>query len=198
MSRDLERVWKHLSEHGWLLLSDPELPSVSGMVAREPVRGSWWSHPRAHAIYAVSQDLSHHQDVLVAKLVSRKVTFLHRDLWRPFLSVARSREPWQMKGLPVGARSLLRRVESDGVIEPEAGRSLPKKSVDALEYRLLAHVEQVHTESGAHARLLESWDRWRRRARHKGRALTPASARRRLEEAVQSASAGVPLRLPWL
>src|ERR1700681_4423049 len=43
--------WARLKNDGLLLKSDPRLPSVAGLVAGEAIRGSWWAHPAAHAIF---------------------------------------------------------------------------------------------------------------------------------------------------
>src|SRR5436190_663697 len=88
-----------LERYKLLLASDAALPSVATIVAGEPVRGSWWAHPKSHAIFAALGALSRHRDALVVPLIARKVTFVHRDLWPALLAVALPREPWQTRGL---------------------------------------------------------------------------------------------------
>ena len=61
-----------------LLLQDKKLPSVVGMVTGEAVSGSWWSHPRAHEIFRKLEELD---DVISAKLIAGKVTYVSRKLW---------------------------------------------------------------------------------------------------------------------
>src|SRR5262245_38305289 len=92
---------------GLLLLQDTALPSVATMVAQEVVRGSWWRHPAGKAIFAAATALEDHPDVLVAKLVAGKVTFVHRRLWSALIAVGRAREAWQLAGLEPAARDLL-------------------------------------------------------------------------------------------
>ena len=58
------------------------------LVAGEPVRGSWWGHPKGHDIFAACQHLLQHPDATTAKLVSGKVTYVHRELWPSLLAVA--------------------------------------------------------------------------------------------------------------
>jgi len=88
-----------------------------------PVPGSWWGHPLGQKIYHVSQQLSAHRDVLETKLVSGKVTFVHRILWPALLGVATAREPWQLQRLSGGT---LERVRNRvGRIE---GRELKRES----------------------------------------------------------------------
>ena len=48
-SATFEQALERLEEHGLLLLQDKTLPSLVGLIAGEPVSGSWWGHPRAHA-----------------------------------------------------------------------------------------------------------------------------------------------------
>lgn len=68
-----------------------------------------------------------------------------------------------------------------------------------LEARLLAHAEQVHTESGKHARLIETWPVWAARAGFRARAGDPVAARRLLEQRladINKKSKGLG-KLPW-
>jgi hypothetical protein len=101
-----------LERQGLLLVTDPVLPSVAGIVAREPVRGSWWSHPKSHEIFSLLERLDAGGGVLLVKLVSGKQTFVDKTLWRDFFSVATAKATWQTRGLSPTDRSLLRRVET--------------------------------------------------------------------------------------
>ena len=199
------KAWSLLSRHGLLLVSDADLPSVAGLVAGEPVRGSWWSHPRSHEIFAISEAFSDHPDVLVTKLLAGKVTFVHRKLWPALLAVALPGSTWQMRALPAAARTLLRKVTRQGSVElaPAArGKShstLPQReAARALERRLLVHSREVHTESGSHARILESWQHWMKRMDVRRPDMTMETGRSVLEQAVVSLSGAQPfdIRLP--
>jgi hypothetical protein len=157
-----KRVLREIEKQGILLVTDPVLPSVTGIVAGEPVSGSWWSHPRAHEIYAVLTSLEEDLGVLLVKLVSKKETFVHRSLWPQLFAVATSRDDWQTARLSARARALLEKVESYGAIRlDELGRGFDRKALSRaareLEEKLLVHGDQVHTEKGAHAKLLSSW-----------------------------------------
>lgn len=57
------------------------VPSLAEAIAGDPIRGSWWSHPRADEIFQLSRAVRGHPDVLVCGLVRGKVTFVHRRLW---------------------------------------------------------------------------------------------------------------------
>jgi hypothetical protein len=68
------------------------VPSLAEVIAGEPVRGSWWSHPKSREIFAVTRSVRDSEDVLVCRLVKGKVTFVHRRLW-PALVRAAGRFP---------------------------------------------------------------------------------------------------------
>ena len=187
----LGQVLEELKAHGILLTTDPKLPSVCAMVAGEPVRGSWWAHPRSHAMFRVLTELAAHPDVLVAKLVSGKDTFIHRTLWPAVLAIGMAKEKWQVQGLEEKARALLAEVEKKGEVEASGKAAL------RLEQALLVHGDKVHTEAGSHAKILMSWRRWAKRARVKSGDLTEAKAS--LEKSVEylNRSYGGRGRLPW-
>ncbi len=142
----LGRVRTELEKHGLLLVTDSLLPSVGGIVAGEPIKGSWWSHPKAQAIYAVVEKLDDDEDVLLTTLVLNKQTFVHARFWRDLLSVAMARDRWQMDGLSKDDRTLLQRVESQGQIRASRTKT-------ELPSRLLVHAKNIHTETGAHAKV---------------------------------------------
>jgi hypothetical protein len=57
------------------------VPSLAEAIAGEPIRGSWWAHPKGRAIFRAAEALSESDAVLVCKLVADKVTYVHRRLW---------------------------------------------------------------------------------------------------------------------
>jgi hypothetical protein len=65
-------------------------PCLAGVIAGEPIRGSWWAHPMGRQIFAIFQVVSQSPDVLVCRLVNRKVTFVHRRLWPALARLADS------------------------------------------------------------------------------------------------------------
>lgn len=78
-----------LVEHGMLLESARgPLPNVAEMIAGEPISGSWWSHPRSHAIFAEINDLADSPDVVRMRLVNGKVTLVHRRVWPALVRLA--------------------------------------------------------------------------------------------------------------
>ncbi len=195
-SADFKHAQAALKNFGLLLMTDPLLPSVAGLVAREPVRGSWWAHPQSHAIYAVLMKLEQDPAVLTTKLISSKVTFIHRALWPALLGVACAREPWQLKALSKDARALLAEANRRGEMRADG---VPGLVVRELENALLVHAEEFHTETGAHGKRLQTWERWAERARFTAVPLPPDEGRAALEAAVERLNrefqaAG---RLPW-
>jgi hypothetical protein len=84
----------YVEHHGVVLASARgPLPSVAEAVAGEPVAGRWWSHPRAHAIFAALSAVHDDPDVLACRLVRGKLTFVHRRLWPALARMAPSLDP---------------------------------------------------------------------------------------------------------
>jgi hypothetical protein len=82
-----------IRKHGVVLESARgPVPSLAEVIVGEPVRGSWWSHPKSHEIFAVTQAIRDSEDVLVGRLIKGKITFVHRRLW-PALVRAAGRLP---------------------------------------------------------------------------------------------------------
>jgi len=185
----LELMLARLREHGLLLQQDKRLPDIASAVAGEPIRGSWWAHPRSHAIFDCLSELEQHPDTLITKLVAGKVTFIHRRLWPAVLAIGVAREPWQFAGLAAGARDLYSAVEQQGILMA-AGRTAKE-----LERRLLIHSAQVHTDAGHHELRLERWELWAERAGAAG-TLTAQEGRLQIEAAVL-AIGGPAAQLPW-
>src|SRR5207247_1545232 len=145
MAKPTARVLDILSQSGLLLKQDKCLPNVVTLVTGESLSTSWWSHPKGRLIFAVLSELSDHPDVLFTKLLYRKVTLVHRRLWPALLAVASAGEPWQKRGLLPAARALLTSVTESNTAVRGSGQA-----VKELEFRLLIHGDQVHTESGHH------------------------------------------------
>ena len=184
---------RRLKKHGLILESDRNFPNVVMLITCEIPHGSWWKHPRGHEIYAALEALANHPDVLFTKLLSGKVTLVHRRLWPHILTIGTSRESWQTDGLIAPARKLLREVEAEGVMLATG------KTPGELDRRLLVHASQVHTETGIHRKQLETWKRWRRRA-FPGKKMSLERAKLELEKTVASLNDvyGARVRLPWV
>ena len=198
-----DRVLKELTNEGFLHVSGDEIPNIRELLTGNRSRGSWWADPAAQKIFAVTQELEDHADVTITKLISRKVTFVHRKLWTRLLAVASARDHWQLEGLSKPAQLLLKEIDNQGALFTNNIPSLSGPRIgDAareLELRLLIHSNQFHTETGAHAKQLETWESWAKRVNLKSRQLSSAQARaffeKRLKEINEMYSGHG--RLPW-
>jgi hypothetical protein len=184
------RVLSQLKKFGLLLESDPKLPSVATIITGSPLHSSWWSHPLAQTIFDVNGQLDDHPDVLVTKLIASKVTFVHKKLWPEILAIGMARERWQTEALSESDHALLEMIEATGhlqtdkIILPSTKASMKLKPGDAvreLERKLLVHAAQVHTASGAHAKLLETWEHWARRISFTAVSLSVDEAKKKIE-----------------
>jgi hypothetical protein len=179
------RALEHLRTHGLLLLQDREAASLAAMIAGEPVAGSWWGHPRGNEIFLVANALDDHPEVITAKLVGSKVTFVHRDLWPALNAVARGGGDWQ-SGLSREALVIGERIAAGERVR--AGGAAARE----LESRLLCGSRQVHTDGGKHVLELVPWS-----LLIGAEFLADlAAARAALESA--AAAIGAPDRLPWI
>jgi len=84
------RVVEWIEKQGVVLLSAKgPVASLAEVIAGEPIRGSWWGHPKGKAIFAAATIAAESPDVLVCKLVDRKTTFVHRRLWPALVALAK-------------------------------------------------------------------------------------------------------------
>ena len=87
------RALAFIRKHGVVLESARgPVPSLAEVIAGEPLRGGWRSHPKSHEIFAVTRAVRERADVLVCRLIKGKITFVHRRLW-PALVRAAGRLP---------------------------------------------------------------------------------------------------------
>lgn len=200
----LAQAW--LEDYGLLLVADARLPSVTTLVTGERIRGSWWGHPESHAIFAVVEEMEGYEKALQTKLVSGKVTFVHRRLWPALAGAGSARDPWQLDGLSTAEEQLLQAVgEAGWVRTDELDRRAPldlgtvREAAKRLETRLLVVSREIHTETGAHARVLESWEAWGRRIGFTEPRKTAREGRRELESALARLNREFEAdgRLPW-
>jgi hypothetical protein len=201
-SPEFQRAWEALQARGLLLESDALLPSVASLVAGVPIKGSWWGHPQGKAIFAVIVELAAHRDAVAVKLVSGKVTWVHRKLWPALLAVARCGEAWQVGGVALPVRAVLSAVRKAGSLAAEdlpGSSMLRKKAVKELEARLLVHAEEIHTETGAHSKIIETWDRWAERVGAPQKRVAADKARARFDAIVRGLDEefGAAATLPW-
>jgi hypothetical protein len=201
----LRRALLNLRRYGFLLEWDTKLPSVATTVAGEPIRGSWWGHPKGHEIHFVAERTASNPDVIVTKLVSGKVTYVHRKLWSDIFAIGTARQDWQMNGLSRAAKKLLALVDKSGWIRTDKmdiERTLKGGVGDAareLESRLLVRSSEIHTERGKHAKKLETWKIWAKEAGFVRVNIDPELAKLQLEKilAALNRQFGAKNSLPW-
>jgi hypothetical protein len=154
-------------------------------------------------LFVTGEMLTDHPDVIVAKLLSGKVTFVHRELWNRVYPIGIAREEWQLQNLSPNAHALLKKLDKMGSIQTNTlGKEFapkPGQIARELELRLLLHAQQIHTESGAHAKALETWSVWAKRVGFKARSKNALAARAFLEKHVAEINDkhGASARLPW-
>ena len=64
------------------------LPNLAEWIAGEPIRGSWWTHPASHEIFAAIQQVRDSRSVVVTRVVNGKITLIHRRVWPALVRVA--------------------------------------------------------------------------------------------------------------
>ncbi|MBI3073896.1 MAG: RNA methyltransferase [Deltaproteobacteria bacterium] len=168
--------------------------SLVGEIVGGAVKGSWWGHPRGKDIYRIATALEASDEVLVAKLVDGKVTFVHKALW-PALYRVVSDNAWRERinaELSRAARQLWRRVEKVGEVRVDAlpgfssmaTRREIKCAQREIETRAVVQVGSAHTDRGNHIAVLRSWKRWApQRVRAAARRITLIDAEAELKKA---------------
>lgn len=154
-----------IKKNGFLLLSDNDQPAIVQYISGEKIKGSWWGHPLGNLMYNVSQDLADEKDILVIKLINKKVTYLHCDYWNELLTALIKNQDnnlKKVKNLKKLHLALLDKVEKIGTLKldknlftltpTELGKLATK-----LEENLLCYSTSEHTNSGKHVRILKSW-----------------------------------------
>jgi len=200
---DLGKVERELERIGLLLSHDPALPSFTALVTGTPFGGSWWGHPQAHEIYRLLGHFHRGAGALSAKLINGKVTFIHKRLWPSLLNAVRSRADWHRGDLSAEAQALLRAVLRHRSIRADKLRTLPASKrgavVRELEARLLVHSTDVHTETGAHQKMLRAWSQWCKDVNYSVERYPPARGREELALAARVLAEDVETaaKLPW-
>jgi hypothetical protein len=89
-----------VQEHGVVLESGRgPVPSLAETIAGEAIRGSWWRHPKADAIFRASRAVRDSPDVLVCRLLAGKVTYIHRRLWPAVVRLAEQIAPSRLNAI---------------------------------------------------------------------------------------------------
>ncbi|WP_423372913.1 hypothetical protein [Dyella acidisoli] len=92
-----DQAMAFIREHGIVLsAARGPVPRMAEVIAGEPIKGSWWAHPKSHQIFAIFQKLADSPDILVCRMIGGKVTFVHRRLWPALVRLADRFEPTQI------------------------------------------------------------------------------------------------------
>jgi hypothetical protein len=65
------------------------VPSLAEAIAGEPIHGSWWGHSKGKAIFWASRAVRDSDEILVCRLISKKITYVHRRLWPALVRLAK-------------------------------------------------------------------------------------------------------------
>jgi hypothetical protein len=85
----VDQALTFVRNHGVVLMSAKgPVPNLAEAIAGEPIKGSWWGHPKGKRIYAVLEKITESPEVLVCRLVNGKITFVHCRLWPALVRVA--------------------------------------------------------------------------------------------------------------
>lgn len=202
----MDDVLAALEGTGLLVESHRAFPSIVALAVAGPVEGTWWRHPLANDIHNLIEAVEHHPRVMTARLIDGRVTFIADTLWPVVHAVGVSREAWQLRGLSDLGSRLFAEVEERGETRTDVlavAWALPTRPVSEaareLERRLLVRGQSVHTERGAHAKVLKSWPSWAARIGYSPPLLAAEDARRLLEERIGAINArfGSTARAPW-
>lgn len=159
--------WLKQNKVATLTPVDAKVSSLVEALTGEKVKGSWWGHPRAHLIYNTYQHLVRDPNVLTMKLIKGKVTFIHQELWASMLSAVLN-QAWRQSArcqLSPLSEQILKLAEQEGTLictpsylSVDRSRKEIRKARVELERRALIISGDKHTDSGAHAPYLESWN----------------------------------------
>ena len=136
-------------KHGIVLMSARgPVPNLAHAIAGEPIRGSWWAHPKSQLIYKVTESVCDSKQVLVCRLVDGKVTFVHRRVWP---AVVRLADRFQKESL-AAIRQIHTASGRHVVEETPYPRWVPKEMVQAA--RRMSEAEAVAALGGTLVRHL--------------------------------------------
>jgi len=126
------------------------LAELAEAIAGEPIKGSWWSHPKGKLIFNVTSALEDAAGVLACKLAGR-VTFVDEALF-PALYRVVTDEAFVARA-PAKARAIAKRAARKPL-------KLTAEDKRALGNTCILHISSEHTDSGAHAMFARTWVSW--------------------------------------
>src|SRR5260370_954315 len=81
-------------KHGVVLqAAHGPVPTLVEAIAGEPIRKSWWGHPKGRHIFRVLAAVCDSDEVMICRLIGGKVTYVHRRLWPALARLAGELNP---------------------------------------------------------------------------------------------------------
>lgn len=198
--KEFARVMTELEAKRVLLEFDNFFPSIVNIIAKEPIKGSWWGHAKGKIIYNVANEVEDHSDVLKLKLVAGKSTYVHRLLWDALFSILTQPISRQVNSLSPGAKKLLSHLQKKACLRAdEIDQANVTAFIKELDLALLIRTESIHTDSGKHIKQMETWSHFLTRRGICFSATPVALAKEKIESAVASVTGNCdkPYLLPW-
>jgi len=75
------------------------VPNLADTVAGEPIRGSYWGHPKGDEIFSMTRAIRGSKEILVCRLVKGKVTYVHARLWPALVRLQGSLAPDRLSAI---------------------------------------------------------------------------------------------------
>jgi hypothetical protein len=194
----LQQIEAELARIGLLLEHDRLLPSVTTLVAGQPIAGSWWGHALGHRIYDLLGQLERGRRALCARSWKTQAHLRASAAARGILRADRTASSRGRDGAAASwPRGFSRSCAGAGAAQVGAAAVLalaPSKQLVAaareLEERCSLHGDSEHTASGKHEKTLETWSSWRTRHAVVVEVVEPSQARAALDEAVSRLERG--------
>jgi hypothetical protein len=83
--------------HGVVLESAKgPVPSLVQAIVGGAIKGNWWAHSRGKEIFQVTRAVRDSDQILVCRLIARKVTLVHQRIWPALVRCAEHLRPDQI------------------------------------------------------------------------------------------------------
>lgn len=69
------------------------IPNFLELLLNEPVKGNWWAHPKGKFLYKMTRAVRDDPNILVCRLISGKITYVHRRLWPALIRLSHKLPP---------------------------------------------------------------------------------------------------------
>lgn len=84
-----KQALEYVRKHGVVLVSAKgPVPTLADAIAGEPIKGSWWGHPKGNEIFRILEDVADSPDILTCRLVNDKVCLVHKSAWPALVRAA--------------------------------------------------------------------------------------------------------------